>query len=353
MNEPPVATSARRPPPVATEPTAAADGCSGLIRAGRLAGGAIVAAWVVSISYHVVLFTIMYLVPYLSSMVKPMASGAELSAAPIGDPDAPLVALTPPSSAATVVQPPDAAPSLAIVPNRAMATVGLWPSLNGGGSPGSGVGGAPGSIGGMRPGGFPALPGVGVGTGGGGDLDRYGMGGLGGGGAPSFFGLGGEARGTRNIVYVVDRSGSMLTTLEGVKKELVESVGKLRRTQKFHVVFFNSGAPLENPPRRLVSAIQAHKQEFFNFLGQIAAGGSTDPRPAMRRAFAVEPDLIYFLTDGEFDEGLIELLDVLNRGRRVRIYTIAYVSQAGAPLLERIAREHNGQYRFVSEEEIF
>jgi hypothetical protein len=49
----------------------------------------------------------------------------------------------------------------------------------------------------------------------------------------------------------------------------------------------------------------------------------------------------------------MEILDRLNHKRKVRIFTIAYVSQEGAPALQRIAREHNGEYRFVSEDEIF
>jgi len=103
----------------------------------------------------------------------------------------------------------------------------------------------------------------------------------------------------------------------------------------------------------MVNAINAHKQDAFEFIESITAGGGTDPRLAMRRAFAVEPDLIYFLTDGEFDPALVEMLSQLNRDGKVRIFTIAYVSRTGAPMLERIAREHNGEYRFVSEDEIF
>ncbi len=111
--------------------------------------------------------------------------------------------------------------------------------------------------------------------------------------------------------------------------------------------------PLENPPKRLVSAIHAHKRKAFRFLENITPGGSTDPTLAMRRAFKVQPDLVFFLTDGQFDPKLLNTLDGLNRNRDVRIYTIAYVNQIGAALLERIAREHNGEYRYVSEDEIF
>ena len=185
---------------------------------------------------------------------------------------------------------------------------------------------------------------------GGGDFSEYGL--TGGSGAVEFFGLGGSARGVRRVVYVVDQSGSMLDTFGYVRDELQRSISKLRRTQKFHVIFFNWGRPLESPPKRLVSAIQGQKRQFFNFLETVHPEGGTHPEQAMRRALALDPDLIYFLTDGEFDASLIGKLDQWNRDRHVRIFTIAYFDRAGAQLLEHIAREHRGEFKFVSEDDI-
>lgn len=186
---------------------------------------------------------------------------------------------------------------------------------------------------------------------GGGDLGQYGLTG-GSGSAPQFFGLGSSAPGARTVVYVVDRSGSMVDTFQHVKAELRRSVGALRRSQKFHVIFFNEGDPLENPSRKLVSAIEAQKREFFEFLDQIDATGSTHPEQSMRRALALEPDVVYFLTDGEFDRRLVDLLDRWNEGRRVQIFTIAYFNTEGAELLEHIAREHGGEFRHVTEDDL-
>lgn len=196
----------------------------------------------------------------------------------------------------------------------------------------------------------PELSIIGIGAGGG-DFSKYGLT-AGTGSGPEFFGLGGSARGTRRIVYVVDRSGSMLATFLHVQQELKRSINELRRSQKFHVIFFNTGEPLENPPRRLVSAIRAHKERFFQFLDGVFPAGSTHPERAMRRALATDPDLIYFLTDGEFHPGLLDKLDQWNADRRVRIFTIAFFDRTGAELLERIAREHGGEFKFVSENDV-
>ena len=225
------------------------------------------------------------------------------------------------------------------------------PSIAGSG-PG-GEGGVSGEAAGGDPGDGSGLSIIGVGaSGGGGDFGDFGIsGGSGGGGGAEFFGTG-PARGVKSIVYVVDSSGSMLDTFQHVRAELRRSVGKLRRSQKFHVMFFHSGEPYENPPQKLVSAIDAQKKAFFEFLETIRPGGSTHPEAAMRRALALEPDLIYFLTDGEFDAGLLPKLEEWNKERRVRIFTIAYFDMAGAALLERIALQHNGEFKFVSERDL-
>jgi uncharacterized protein with von Willebrand factor type A (vWA) domain len=193
---------------------------------------------------------------------------------------------------------------------------------------------------------------IGIGGGGGEDFAKYGLSSAGGPG-PKFFGLGGRARGARRIVYVVDRSGSMMTTFEAVRQELRKSIAGLRRSQRFHVIFFNAGQPVENRPKKLVPATSAQQQRLLEFVATIQAEGGTDPIPAMERAFAVKPDLIYFLTDGDFDPLLLEKLRQWNRGQRVRIFALAYVSEAGRVLLEQIAREHNGEFKFISEDDIF
>lgn len=168
-----------------------------------------------------------------------------------------------------------------------------------------------------------------------------------------FFGLGGSARGARSIVYVVDRSGSMLGSFHFVQQELRRSISALRRSQKFHVIFFNSGPPLENPPRRLVSAIAAQKQLFFEFLDTILPRGATNPARALRRALLLEPDLVYLLSDGiDFQSSLLSRIDEWNRDRKTRIYTIAYLDRTGSEMMEIMAREHNGEFRFVSENDL-
>jgi len=194
---------------------------------------------------------------------------------------------------------------------------------------------------------------VGIGTGGG-EFSKYGIQVGAGGGGPEFFGLGGEAKAARRIVYVVDRSGSMMGVFDALRKELKRSLDRLRKSQKYHVIFFSTDPPVEAPPGRLVNAIRSSKERTFDFIDLTQPEGMTQPIEAMRRAFALKPDLVYFLSDGDVPEGelLKENLRTWNRKENVRIFTIAYVSSAGRQLLEDIAREHSGAFRFVSEYEL-
>ncbi len=185
-----------------------------------------------------------------------------------------------------------------------------------------------------------------------GDLSQFGLSAAGLGEGPSVVGLGKGESHARKICYVVDRSGSMVDELDYVKEEVMRSINRLHRVQQFHIIFFSGGPPIESPTRRFVHAIKEYKKQAFEFLSTIEAGGSTDPSRAMIRSIRLGAALIYFLTDGEFDRSLIPKLDRWNRSRRVKIFTIAYFDRSGADLLEEIARDHGGEFRFVTEDDL-
>lgn len=158
------------------------------------------------------------------------------------------------------------------------------------------------------------------------------------------------------IVYVVDRSGSMTDSIDFVKAELRRSIMKLGDDVEFHVIFYSSGPPVEMPTRRLVHATQRNKGLAYEFIDRIVPEGETDPSKALQRAFAVRPELIYLLTDGEFDRGIIDLVKRLNAGGRTRVFTIGFLyTQPGTTaegVLKQIARQNGGEYKFVSEQDL-
>jgi hypothetical protein len=155
-----------------------------------------------------------------------------------------------------------------------------------------------------------------------------------------------------NVVYVVDRSGSMTDSIELVKAELKRSIGELEDETAFHVIFYSSGPPSELPTRRLVYATERNKLLAYEFIDAVIAAGGTDPSQAVERAFAVKPDIIYFLTDGEFDRRIVDLVRQRNLGGKVKVYTIGFLYEDPDRLLREIARQNGGQYKFISEADL-
>jgi hypothetical protein len=106
------------------------------------------------------------------------------------------------------------------------------------------------------------------------------------------------------------------------------------------------------PTRRLVSATDRSRQLAFEFIDGVIPQGETDPSKALERAFACQPDLIYLLTDGEFDKAIVDLVRRLNVGGKVRVYTIGFLYNPKGDVLRAIAEQNGGEYKFVSERDL-
>ncbi len=199
-----------------------------------------------------------------------------------------------------------------------------------------------------------------IGVGGGGN-HIGGWEGLGNGGRGGFYGVGGaeEPEGPRKFIYIVDRSGSMTDSIDYVKYELKRSIGELQDDQEFHVIFFSSGPPVEMPTRRLVNATERNKQLGFEFIDTIVPQGETDPSVSLERAFACQPEVIYLLTDGEFDRQIIDLVKRLNVGGKVIVHTIGFMHEGGddmnsgaGAILKQIANDNGGNFKIVNEKDL-
>jgi len=169
-------------------------------------------------------------------------------------------------------------------------------------------------------------------------------------GVPGFFGL--PLGGAGKIVFIVDRSGSMTDSIDFVKYELKRCIAVLSQEQQFYVIFYSSGPPVELPSRTLVHATVHNRQLAFEFIDGVIAQGETDPSKALERAFALGPDAICLLTDGEFDRAIIDLVRRLNVSATVRVHTLGFLYKTGESVLRQIAQENNGVYKFVSEADL-
>lgn len=137
----------------------------------------------------------------------------------------------------------------------------------------------------------------------------------------TFAGLG--ARQAVSIVYVVDASGAMVSSLKFVFAELERSVRSLSSGQKFQVVLFRErdGHPFEvlNPSGGkpgLLPATPANKAALAAWLGSITPTGRSNPSDGLRRGIEFDPDAIFLLSRSIRRSGGSDDMGVWGRGPR-------------------------------------
>jgi len=192
----------------------------------------------------------------------------------------------------------------------------------------------------------------------------FGMPGGGGGIGPpaGFVGISGNAR---RVVYICDATGTMLgLKFELLKKQLHTAIDKLKPIQFFNVIFFKGGdsdKEWANPfGRELEGAKPSVKQRATEFIETFQVlGKGTNPLPALRLAFAQKPQLVYFLTDGQFDnvvsyEQVLAEVRRLNADKSVKVNTIAFMSEdpKAEQALETMAKENGGTFKKVTEKDL-
>ncbi len=199
----------------------------------------------------------------------------------------------------------------------------------------------------------------------------------------TFAGMG--AKRAASVVYVVDASGAMVSSLRFVFEELNRSVSRLGTGQKFAVVLFrdrsDTRGPLvdvfspsgRDPGTSMVAATPANKAALRNWLANIRPTGRSNPLDGVRRGLAFPCDAVFLLSrsirrsggsDGAGAEGgvwgrgtreILAELDRLNprdsRGqRRVVIKAIQFLEEDPTGTMQAIGSEHGdgaGSYRVL------
>lgn len=184
----------------------------------------------------------------------------------------------------------------------------------------------------------------------------------------SFVGL--TTSNARNIVYVIDASGSMLRALPVVVEELARSLEGLSPRQRFGIVFFQRNEALVVPPANRLT--RGTRDEVVRVLGwidnNVIPEGRSNPLAAIRKAIDFEPDVIFLLSEritgeGEFEidqRDLLAMLEEINpqdpdSGRRpVQINCIQFLVPDELDTLRIIAEKHGGArgYKFLDAAEL-
>lgn len=174
-------------------------------------------------------------------------------------------------------------------------------------------------------------------------------------GGGDFFGLNPKSK---KIVYVVDSSKSMnfphesvgKTRLGRVKLELANSILSMNEDQKFFVIFFSDIAkPM--PARQLQSATRKSKQKFLSWVARIPGVGTTEPLEALILALRLQPDTIYFLTDGNFSPSVVkafnQVAEKTHRNQKIIVNGVCLGNREGEKLIRELTEKNSGNYTFI------
>ncbi len=167
--------------------------------------------------------------------------------------------------------------------------------------------------------------------------------------------------GGNHFVYLVDSSASMGAGFESARAELLRSIDLLKADQRFYVVFFDaqpdymrlSDLSVDEP--RSVNATAENKAALKRWAMRITKDRGKAPYDPLRFALNLKPDVVFLLSDGEFPQGIEELLQEENKVENLFgdrhpisiVHTISYYSQEGESRMRRIAAQNNGQYRYI------
>jgi hypothetical protein len=215
------------------------------------------------------------------------------------------------------------------------------------------------------------LRGIGTGGGSGGGRGKgHGPGvgdGTGPGSATGMFGLRDEGR---RIVYVFDRSESMnsvftyqyadgksksITSLQAAKDELLKSVNELSNGGEFAMVFYNDFAMAfqdHYAPDGISHADDRTKEAAQQFIYQLVAEQNTNHLAGLEMALALEPDVIFLLTDGEAKDdptssALRRIMQMRKRAKtRINVIHFCYEERPNSPLVS-LATRTEGQFKSI------
>lgn len=174
----------------------------------------------------------------------------------------------------------------------------------------------------------------------------------------TFAGLG--AGHVRSVVYVVDSSGPMVTSLPRVTAELRRSIDRLSPSQKFAVVLFSRTEddlrPVELFAPVLVRATPQAKRLAVEWAEKVQPRGASNPLAGLEAAIKLKPDAVFLLSrsiersgGGVWELGreqTLHRLDKLNpadpaTGRRpMLIQTIQFLDEDPTGAMQAIGTIH-------------
>ena len=160
----------------------------------------------------------------------------------------------------------------------------------------------------------------------------------------------------KNVVFVVDRSGSMSgKKIEQAKSALKFVLNNLREGDLFNVVAYDSVVESFRPEMQRYN--DENRQAALGFAEGLFAGGSTNIDGALHAALAqlsddTRPNYVVFLTDGLPTVGVMNETQIVTNAKnanklRARVFSLGVGYDVNSRLLDKLARSCFGQSEYV------
>lgn len=159
----------------------------------------------------------------------------------------------------------------------------------------------------------------------------------------------------KDVVIVVDMSGSMASHRDKVMAAINEVLAQLQPDNRFLILGYRGGPTFDAFPRsgRLGRADAGTVQQAQSFVAGLPRrfGGGTPTQTALVRALNLKPEAIILMSDGAPDDGnpanIVSNITRRNRGA-VEIHTVAigdYTQDKSLTLfLQALAKNNRGQF---------
>lgn len=171
----------------------------------------------------------------------------------------------------------------------------------------------------------------------------------------------GIAIGAKRVVFVLDISRSMENgnRIGAAKRELVAAIESLTDDVLFGIIFFDRAAHVWS--RDLQPAAERIKNQAINAVQAQETRGGTSSYDALEAAFQLDPEAIYFVSDGEPRTGkivdpaaIVNAVSQINHVRRVSVHTIGIGTDDPAnpklgQFMRRLAEVDWGEYQGINQ----